>query len=60
MRVPSYREKNNSKGETPQTLITEKHKTFVKQGEEWIKSDRHNACLCQHITTAVFQFHLLY
>ncbi|KAL7210853.1 hypothetical protein ACSBR2_013847 [Camellia fascicularis] len=35
---PSYVEKKNSKGKTPQALFTEEHKNLVEKGEAWMKS----------------------
>ncbi|CAL5346681.1 unnamed protein product [Camellia sinensis] len=35
---PSYVEKKNSKGKTPQALFTEEHKNLVEKGEAWMKN----------------------
>ncbi|KAJ0018036.1 hypothetical protein Pint_12185 [Pistacia integerrima] len=52
---PSFREKKNSNGETPQELFTQDHKELLKSGEQWIK-DTANSCMlvATVITTIIF------
>ncbi|XP_044507267.1 ankyrin repeat-containing protein ITN1-like [Mangifera indica] len=52
---PDYKEKTNSKGQTPATVFTEEHKELVKEGEKWIK-DAATSCsvAAAFIATIVF------
>nr|GLL29063.1 ankyrin repeat-containing protein NPR4-like isoform X2 [Ipomoea trifida] len=52
---PSYREMKDSRGQTPQMLFTEQHKSLVKQGEKWMK-DTASSCMlvATLITTIMF------
>ncbi|KAM7524708.1 hypothetical protein LguiA_014610 [Lonicera macranthoides] len=53
--VPSYRQKVNKDGKTPQALFTEEHKDLVEKGEDWMKHTASQSMLVATlITTVVF------
>lgn len=55
MMVPSYRQKANKDGKTPQALFTEEHKDLVERGEDWMKHTASQSMLVATlITTVVF------
>ncbi|XP_031278610.1 ankyrin repeat-containing protein NPR4-like [Pistacia vera] len=50
MMQPSFREKKNSNGQTPQELFTQEHKELLKSGEQWMK---HTANSCMLVATII-------
>ncbi|XP_044497675.1 ankyrin repeat-containing protein NPR4-like [Mangifera indica] len=42
---PSFREKKNSEGKTPQEIFTEEHKELLKNGELWMKKTAESCML---------------
>ncbi|KAF4367418.1 hypothetical protein F8388_025836 [Cannabis sativa] len=54
--IPSFRNKMNSMGQTPQDLLTKKHSQLMKESEKWMKKNA-NICLlvATIIVTIIFQ-----
>ncbi|XP_031278621.1 ankyrin repeat-containing protein NPR4-like isoform X2 [Pistacia vera] len=52
---PSFLEKKNSNGQTPQELFTQENKELLKSGEQWMKNTS-NSCMfvATIITTIIF------
>ncbi|KAJ0018509.1 hypothetical protein Pint_12155 [Pistacia integerrima] len=50
---PSFREKKNSNGQTPQELFTEEHKELLKSGEQWMKNTANSCMLVATIITTI-------
>ncbi|KAJ0018812.1 hypothetical protein Pint_12125 [Pistacia integerrima] len=50
---PSFREKKNSNGQTPQELFTQEHKKLLKSGEQWMKNTAHSCMLVATIITTM-------
>ncbi|XP_059657301.1 ankyrin repeat-containing protein NPR4-like isoform X2 [Cornus florida] len=51
--LPSYREMENTKGQTPQMLFTEEHKKLVEEGEKWMKGTASSCMLVATLITTV-------
>ncbi|KAJ0017086.1 hypothetical protein Pint_12194 [Pistacia integerrima] len=50
---PSFREKKNSNGQTPQELFTQEHKELLKSGEQWMKNTANSCMLVATIITTI-------
>ncbi|KAJ0018514.1 hypothetical protein Pint_12153 [Pistacia integerrima] len=50
---PSFREKKNLNGQTPQELFTQEHKELLKSGEQWMKNTANSCMLVATIITTI-------
>ncbi|XP_031261120.1 ankyrin repeat-containing protein NPR4-like isoform X1 [Pistacia vera] len=51
--LPSFREKKNLKGQTPQELFTQEHGELLKSGEQWMKNTANSCILVATIITTI-------